>query len=103
MSFVYTPYPEEATDRRWQRALSVLPALLSWTILIALTVLGIALPSAGAALMIALLLYYVVRIAHNGAAAYLGSLTRFSQTATACTCSDQNSRVWINTGNIPSP
>jgi LasA protease len=34
-------------------------------------------------------------IAHNGAAPYLGTLTRFTQTATACTCSDQNSQVNI--------
>ena len=42
-------------------------------------------------------------IAHNGAAPYLGSLTRFSQTATACTCSDQNSRVGIEPQNNPAP
>jgi LysM repeat protein len=42
-------------------------------------------------------------IAHNGAAPYLGTLTRFTQTATACTCSDQNSQVGVEPENIPSP
>jgi LasA protease len=40
-------------------------------------------------------------VAHNGLAPYLGSLTRFTQIATACTCSDQNSRVWIEPQNNP--
>jgi len=42
-------------------------------------------------------------IAHNGAAPYLGTLTRFSQTATACTCSDQNSQIWVELENIQNP
>jgi LasA protease len=32
-------------------------------------------------------------IAHNGAEPYLGTLTRYSQTVRACSCSDQNSQV----------
>jgi len=32
-------------------------------------------------------------IAHNGARPYLGSLTRYSRTVTACECSDHNSQV----------
>jgi hypothetical protein len=40
-------------------------------------------------------------IAHNGVVPYLGRMTRFSQTAFACTCSDQNSRVWIDPSVAP--
>jgi LasA protease len=40
-------------------------------------------------------------IAHNGAEPYLGSLTRFSQTVTACTCSDQNSQIPVDPDSIP--
>jgi hypothetical protein len=32
-------------------------------------------------------------MAHNGAQPYLGSLTRYSRTVTACECSDRNSQV----------
>jgi len=32
-------------------------------------------------------------VAHNGSAPYLGSLTRFSQTVTACQCSDKASQI----------
>ncbi len=32
-------------------------------------------------------------VAHNGSAPYLGSLTRFTQTVTACECSDKSSQV----------
>jgi LasA protease len=42
-------------------------------------------------------------IAHNGAAPYLGTLTRFSQTATACTCSDQNSQVEAKPADTSNP
>jgi LysM repeat protein len=42
-------------------------------------------------------------IAHNGAEPYLGSLTRFSQTITACTCSDQNSQIGAEPTSIPGP
>ena len=66
MSFHYTPFPREEAERRWQRALSVLPAALSWALLGGLAVLSLTVPSAGAALMIALLLYYVFRLVHNG-------------------------------------
>jgi LasA protease len=40
-------------------------------------------------------------IAHNGTEPYLGSLTRFSQTVTACTCSDQNSQIPVDSDTIP--
>ena len=42
-------------------------------------------------------------IVHNGAAPYLGTLTRYSQTVTACTCSDQNSQIGEDTQIIPAP
>jgi LasA protease len=42
-------------------------------------------------------------IAHNGAAPYLGTLTRFTHTATACTCSDQPSQVGVELEKIPAP
>jgi LasA protease len=42
-------------------------------------------------------------IAHNGAAPYLGTLTRFTQTVTACTCSDQNSQIKVEPRSTPTP
>jgi hypothetical protein len=41
--------------------------------------------------------------AHNGSAPYLGTLTRYSQTVTACTCSDQGSQIKAEPVKTPSP
>jgi LasA protease len=40
---------------------------------------------------------------HYGAAAYLGTLTRFSQTVTACACSDQGSQIQAEPMPTPGP
>src|SRR5690606_528100 len=65
VSFEYTPHPAGRRDQAWQRALSVFPAAVSWTLLGGLTIASVAFPTASAALLIALLLYFVIRIVHN--------------------------------------
>lgn len=42
-------------------------------------------------------------IVHNGASPYLGTLTRFSQVVTACTCSDQASQIRPDPTATPLP
>ncbi len=42
-------------------------------------------------------------IVHNGAEPYLGTLTRYSQTVTACSCSDLNSQIWAEPISTPGP
>lgn len=42
-------------------------------------------------------------IVHNGAEPYLGTLTRYTQTVTACSCSDQGSQVWAEPTSTHTP
>jgi hypothetical protein len=63
--FVYTPFPEDRSEARALRLLRMLPAGLSWLIILGLTACCAAAPSVGAALVIAFLLYYLLRVLYN--------------------------------------
>jgi murein DD-endopeptidase MepM/ murein hydrolase activator NlpD len=42
-------------------------------------------------------------LVHNGPKPYLGTLTRFTHTVTACTCSDQSSQIGVEPISTPTP
>jgi hypothetical protein len=65
MSFTFSAFPAEPRERRRQRLLCFLPAAVSWGLLAGLTATGLAVPSVGAGIIIAFLLYYIIRFAHN--------------------------------------
>jgi hypothetical protein len=65
VSFSYTPFPREPGEARALRRLRRLPASLSWTILLGMTSCCIVFPSIGAGLVIAFLLYYLLRVLYN--------------------------------------
>lgn len=65
--FAYTPFPEDPAEARALRILRLLPAGLSWSIILGLTACCILLPSVGAGLIIAFLLYYLIRVLYNAA------------------------------------
>ena len=63
----------------WQRFFSFAPALISWTILIVLTVLSLAIPQVGAALIIAFLIFYIFRVTHNAIFLVISFLRVFAE------------------------
>jgi hypothetical protein len=65
MSFTYTPFPREPDEARALRRLRMLPAGLSWAILLGMTACCVVVPSVGAGMIIAFLLYYLLRVLYN--------------------------------------
>ena len=62
MRFNYSRNNLSVQDQRLQRLLEILPGALSWTIIIGMTILSIGQPLLAAAIMVAFVLYWVLRL-----------------------------------------
>lgn len=62
MDFKYSRHTMSDKEKKCQRLLEILPGALSWTIIIGICVLSIARPLAAAVIMIAFLLYWLLRL-----------------------------------------
>lgn len=79
VSFQYTPFPEDPTEMVWHRVLCVAPAAVSWLVLLLLFVSSIAVPAVGAAVIIAFLVFYIFRVAHNALFLVISFLRVFAE------------------------
>lgn len=62
MNFRYSGFGLEGRERKLQRFLEVLPGLLTWTILVGMTVLSFAMPLAAGIVIIAFDLYWMLKL-----------------------------------------
>lgn len=62
MRFNYSLYNLHGKEKNWGRFLEMLPGLLSWTILVTMTLLSFIQPLIAAVIMIAFILYWVMRL-----------------------------------------
>ncbi|MCF7907464.1 MAG: glycosyltransferase family 2 protein [Candidatus Omnitrophica bacterium] len=62
MDFQYSRQGVKGREKSWQRFLEVLPGFLSWTVIIGIVVLSVLQPLTAAVVMIAFLLYWLLRL-----------------------------------------
>jgi hypothetical protein len=64
MEFQYSRHGLEGKDKTLERLLEILPGAISWTILIGMTILSFTRPILAAVIMIAFVLYWLIRMLH---------------------------------------
>jgi len=62
MNFIYSRYKIPEKEKNLERFLEIVPGFLSWSVIIGMTILSFATPVAAAVIMIAFILYWVLRL-----------------------------------------